>query len=98
MSDDADEQALIEPLFAPWDARAWENLKQTYSEVAEDLAAAVAAGVTPADIRRHAEQHGYTLRAMTWLEQAAGHLWRVRSAMTSDAAGLPTTATANDCE
>ncbi len=52
MSDSEDLDALIVPLYAPWDARAWENLVETHGEVAEQILAAVGGGATPEAARR----------------------------------------------
>lgn len=72
--DDGDDE--IAELFAPWDARAWDNLREAHGDTAARLEALVAAGVEPRAIRRYAEKHGYPPWATGWLEQAATHARR----------------------
>lgn len=68
--------AEIAELFAPWDAHAWDNLREAHGDTAARLEALVAAGVEPQAIRRYAEKHGYSPRVIGWLEQAAYHARR----------------------
>ena len=77
------EEQLTE-LFAPWDAHAWENLRETHGDTAAHLETIIAAGVEPAAIRRYAERHGYSPRVTGWLEQAALHARRQQQARAAE--------------
>jgi hypothetical protein len=91
MNENEDEE--IADLFAPWDARAWDNLRQSHGDTAERLAALIAAGVAPQTIRRHAEEHGYSLKVAGWLEQAALHIQRQRADPADEPEPIPPGAT-----
>ena len=78
-----DGSAEIAELFAPWDAHAWDNLREAHGDTAARLEALVAGGVEPEAIRRYAEKHGYSPRVIGWLEQAAQHAQRQRQERTT---------------
>lgn len=70
-------------LFAPWDAKEWQNLKDRHSEVAAQLVQLVMDGVSAKAIRRYAEKHGYSPNAACWMEHCVLHIERQLAAGTS---------------
>lgn len=77
MTDETRKADLLRRAFAPWDAKALEDLAEAYP----DTAAAVAELITerliePDDLRRYAVEQGYLESTGAWLARAGAHVRR----------------------
>lgn len=67
---------LLQGIFAPFDARAWERFREWDAEAAAYLLDAVREGVTAEQIRDYGQANGYSPQAINWLGHAAAWLGR----------------------
>ena len=85
MSNDTQKADLLRRAFAPWDARALEDLAEAHPDTAAAVAELIAEGlIEPDDLRRYAVEQGYLESTGAWLARAAAHVRR-RHAGSDDA-------------
>lgn len=89
MKINADKGLMLQGVFAPFDARAWERFREFNPDAAEWLLMAVEAGVTAQEVRQYGKDNDYSEAAVSWLAHAAAWLERQRppSVTTATATG-----------
>lgn len=74
------DQVLLQGIYLPFDAKAWERFREWDMEAAARLEAAVAGGLTPDAVADYGRQHGYSDAAVNWLRHATAYLRHLRDA------------------
>ena len=77
VNNDTQKAALLRRAFAPWDARALEDLAEAHPDTAAAVEELVAEGlIEPDDLRQYAVEQGYLESTGAWLARAAAHVYR----------------------